>query len=46
MIIMLEPSRKTLDDQAYYTLNQNTFVFNHPTQNKPWENDKQLGMTS
>lgn len=39
-IIMLESSRKTLEDQAYYTLNQNAFVFNHPTQNKSWENDK------
>ncbi|MBU2713614.1 site-specific integrase [Zooshikella harenae] len=44
-VIMLEPARKALEDQANYTLNQDAYVFHHPTQNKPWENDKQLRMT-
>ncbi|MCX4027892.1 tyrosine-type recombinase/integrase [Endozoicomonas sp. SM1973] len=44
-VIMLEPVVKALEDQANYTLNQDAFVFHHPTQNKPWANDKQLRMT-
>ncbi|WP_163832137.1 tyrosine-type recombinase/integrase [Spartinivicinus ruber] len=34
-----------LVDQANYTLNKDAYVFHHPTQNKPWANDKQLRMT-